>query len=78
MTPEINFMRIGIGVWPIIDLVNLDLNPKIPTPMYRKNEVEWLFDKPINFAQNMRLSSNSLEGRSQAVRSESIPRRDKL
>ncbi|KAL2729759.1 hypothetical protein V1478_005569 [Vespula squamosa] len=38
MTPEINFMQIGVGVWPIIDSVNLDLNSKIPTAMYRKNE----------------------------------------
>ncbi|KAL2729756.1 myb-like protein X [Vespula squamosa] len=40
MTPEINFMQIGVGVWPIIDSVNLDLNSKIPTAMYRKNEVQ--------------------------------------
>ncbi|KAL2735666.1 hypothetical protein V1478_003306 [Vespula squamosa] len=38
MTPEINFMQIGVGAWPIIDSVNLDLNSKIPTAMYRKNE----------------------------------------
>ncbi|KAL2735678.1 hypothetical protein V1478_002787 [Vespula squamosa] len=31
MTPEINFMQIGVGAWPNIDSVNLDLNSKIPT-----------------------------------------------
>ncbi|KAL2732078.1 hypothetical protein V1478_004400 [Vespula squamosa] len=40
MTPEINFMQIGVGAWPNIDSVNLDLNSKIPTAMYRKNEVQ--------------------------------------
>ncbi|KAL2741522.1 hypothetical protein V1478_000110 [Vespula squamosa] len=34
------YMQIGVGVWPIIDLVNLDLNSKIPTTMYRKNGVK--------------------------------------
>ncbi|KAL2729712.1 myb-like protein X [Vespula squamosa] len=54
MTPEINFMRIGVGVWPIIDLVNLDLNRKIPTPMYRKNEVEWVI-RTNNTNNNMEI-----------------------
>ncbi|KAL2735641.1 hypothetical protein V1478_003281 [Vespula squamosa] len=40
MTPEINFMQIGVGAWPNIDSVNLDLNSKISTAMYRKNEVQ--------------------------------------
>ncbi|KAL2739095.1 myb-like protein X [Vespula squamosa] len=42
------YMQIGVGVWPIIDLVNLDLNSKIPTTMYRKNGVKkciaWLME----------------------------------
>ncbi|KAL2741568.1 myb-like protein X [Vespula squamosa] len=55
MTPEINFVPIRVGVWPMIDLVNLDLNSKIPTRVYRNNDVEWVIRTNMNNNNNMEI-----------------------
>nr|KAF7406595.1 hypothetical protein H0235_014251 [Vespula pensylvanica] len=49
-----------VGVWPIIDLANLDLNLKIPNPMYRKNEIKWMIETNNN---NMEIIGNNIENR---------------
>ncbi|KAF7384887.1 hypothetical protein HZH66_011973 [Vespula vulgaris] len=52
---KFNSNQNDVGVWPIIDLANLDLNLKIPNLMYHKNEIKWMIETNNN---NMEIIGN--------------------
>ncbi|KAL2739091.1 hypothetical protein V1478_001657 [Vespula squamosa] len=75
MTPEINFMQIGVGVWPIIDSRKMTERIRLMTDGGNQmEEIECAKKK-----KRKRWDYQAIrKGWSQAVRSESIPRTDKL
>ncbi|KAL2711898.1 hypothetical protein V1478_018919 [Vespula squamosa] len=57
---KFNSNQNDVGVWPIIDLANLDLNLKISNMIYRKNEVKWMIETNNS---NMEIIENNIENR---------------